>query len=332
MDKNCGAQGMIMKRYILHSSLISLVLLFSYGITPAFSQDFASRSYAEFGAEYLKLPRHAGTASLANASAAWEENLLGLQYNPGLIGYNSQHHVNLSYTFLTLDRLHYSLEYVSPKYYGQNFGVSITSFGVKDIEERDDTGQLNGHFDDTEIAADFLAGGQLKGWFSYGIALRYIHQQLGEFNESGAKGFGMDIGVHYKPMEKIGIGASLQNLGSYLWWETGREDQVVPIFRLGVNGNIVDSVLKAEIDIVKPYSQPIESNIGVEGKILRVIAVRVGIVNALTYDADGAVYMDPEFFLGVGLSHKFFGFEYAAMKPGSELGMGHKFSLQVNFN
>ena len=57
----------------------------------------------------------------------------------------------------------------------------------------------------------------------------------------------------------------------------------------------------------------------------------MGMVNAVVWDEDGADYMDPEYFLGFGTRYQGIGFDYSAMKPKSELGLGHKITVIASF-
>jgi len=310
---------------------LSLSVLLGLTVQLWCGHDFFSAGYGEYGAEFLKLPRHAQNAGLATATVAWSDDLAGLQYNPSLMAYNSAHHASVTYTFLTLDRVQYGLNYATPTYAGFNYGITVVDLGVDGFEERNDEGNKLGEFDENEFAAEFVFAGQVKGLFAYGAAIRYLQQRIGEFQDGGAKGFGLDLGLHYKPFDKINVGASFLNLGSKLYWDTGKEDDVVPTFRIGVLGNIVDSIFSAEVDVIKPRNQPIESAMGIQGTLFNILALRAGMVNAVNWNENGAVIMDPEFYLGTGIRYMSFGLDYAAMKPGSDLGLGHKLTVVVRF-
>ncbi|MFC1583930.1 hypothetical protein ACFL5V_00125 [Fibrobacterota bacterium] len=295
------------------------------------ADDFQSASYGEFGAEYLKLARHAHSAGLANAVTAWQEDLAGLQFNPALLASNKAHLVKGTYTYLTLDRKYNSTEYASPAYGNLVWAISCLSFGVDDIEGRDEDGNLTENFNDNEINADFTLSGRVPGLFSYGVRLRYLFQKIGESWGDMAQGAGLDLGFYYRPWERVGVGASLLSLGSKMYWDNGHQDWVVPVFRMGVFGNLIDSILAVEVDIMKPWTQPLEASFGMQGTILKVLAARAGIGSAATFVNDKLDFLDPELFFGVGLRYNNFGIDYSAMKPWSPLGLGHKFTLLVKF-
>ncbi len=302
-----------------------------------FGADFYDRSYGTFGAEYLKRPQHANSSALANSVTAWEAGLAGVQFNPALLAGASQKLVQATYTALNIDQKFNGISYSQPVFGLYAFNVSLIGYGVTDIEEAIEdpvTGQgvrTGNKFDDDEIAFDATFAGKVPGLISYGARLRYLYQKVGDYSEGKAHGAALDIGVYYEPIRNMGVGFAALNVPGRLAWESGRDDWVVPTFRLGVAGNFLDSALAAEVDIMKPWGQPIEFSLGIQAMVLKILALRAGVLSATGYVEDDIRFLDPEWFFGVGVTYSYFTLDYAALKPWSVFGLGHKFTLSVGF-
>jgi hypothetical protein len=271
---------------------------------------FASSNYAAGGGEYLKLPVHARTAGLATATVAWRDHLAGIQYNPAILDAVDSITVIATNSFLTLDRSHYG------------FDISFSQFGVGKIEGRDEFGGLTEEFSAGFNALSATFAGRLNIPLSLGLRGRYLFENI---EHEHSNGMGFDAGATWQPLKQLCIGASAQNIGSYIWWSTSTRDKVLMTGRFGICAALFDNSLRLELDGIKTLSQPEEAAFGAEYTFAGILSARGGIRTSVDW-YDHAI-MKPEYSFGAGMRYEFMGFDYALVVPPSELGLIHKVSI-----
>lgn len=308
------------------NSLILLLLLLAMNL-PATAEDFASAGYAEGGAEYLKLPLHARAAGLAGAVTAWKNGLTGSQFNPAIVDAVEPKVLDMqaTYSIKTYDRRHFGLDAAASLGSLLAFGFSYTNHGIAEIEGRDIAGIPTEDFSFQQNALALSVAGRLQWPVSLGARFRYLNESLDDGN---AHGIGFDLGATWSPLPFLTVGASAQHLLSYVWWSTGSRDQVFPTARVGIAGIFLDSSLIAELDISQPDNQPLTGALGIEYTILKLISLRGGLSADLELSEMNSGEIDVS--LGVGMRYEMFGFDYALVIPGSDLGLNHKVTLVFN--
>jgi hypothetical protein len=284
--------------------------------------DFAAVDYARGGAEFLRLQNHAQSAGLGGAVTAWRENLAGSQYNPAIIEANRTLLVSGSNTFWPDDRKLYSGEATASlgEFFVLNAG--FTHAGVDGIERRNVWGTLENYFSDAEDAVSIAAAGRLKHNIAWGLRGRYLSQRLAD---ETARGMGFDAGATWEPTKRLCAGLSVLNIASRLFWSTGLVDQVIMQARLGVVGKLLDNRLSIGCDVAKPLYQPIDVALGVQFRPIEIVCLRGGISTSVDYRRQDV--RSPEFSLGAGMRHSFFGFDYSATIPAEKLGILHRISV-----
>ncbi|MBN2036411.1 MAG: hypothetical protein JW768_06675 [Chitinispirillaceae bacterium] len=283
---------------------------------------FASANYAAAG-EYLKLPLHARNAGLEGATVAWQDHhLTGLQYNPAILDAADSMTVIATTSFLTYDRSHYGFDFASGIGEFIVAGLSFSRLGVNNIEGRDEFGVLTEKFGAGFNAISATVAGRLAIPVSLGARGRYIFENI---ESEHSNGIGFDLGATYRPLRQLCIGASVQNLASYIWWSTSTRDKVLMIGRFGVCATLLDNSLKLELDGIKTLTQPEEAAFAAEYTFAGIISVRAGGRSAVNREDRKA--MDPEYSFGAGMRYDFLGFDYALIVPPSELGLIHKISI-----
>lgn len=294
-------------------------------------QAFSDRGYGEYGAEYLKLTRHAYMGGLGHSGGAWTQDLAGLQFNPAILSSSKSHYLLVSNTQLSLERQQQGLAYYSKPKGNYTLGVEVGRFGIDGFEERDDNGLLMGSFDDREMFAELLFAQRIPGLFDYGVRLRYLNQRIGDWGDGRADGVGFDLGLLYEVNPDIHVGFSAISLGSKLYWWTDRADWIVPQFRVAYHQNLFKKLLQYEIDILKPWNQPYEGSLALQTEILKVLFLRAGTVSAINFLEDDISTLDLEGFFGVGVRTNYLGIDYAYAKPWSPFGASHKISLIISY-
>jgi len=67
--------------------------------------------------------------------------------------------------------------------------------------------------------------------FSYGANIKVIREDVAEF---GATGVGFDVGLSYRPIERLFLGANVQDVTTTLIaWNTGRKELIRPTLKIG---------------------------------------------------------------------------------------------------
>lgn len=308
----------------IRSIIIILVLLVCLPADAGvFDAGFSSSGYAEdAGQSVLRLPVHAQCAGVEAATVAWRGDLAGLQYNPAILDATDSLTLLGTNSYMTFDRSHFGIDVASP--IGELFvaGLSFSQTGVGKIEGRDDYGVETGNFDASFNTISAMVAGRLAIPVSIGLRGRYIFESI---EKGHSNGFGFDAGATFQPIKQLCVGASIQNIASAVWWNTGRRDEVLLTGQLGVTGILVDNTLRMELDIIKTMQQPEEVACGAEYAFLQFFKARAGIREAAKTDT--REIMKPEYSFGAGMHYDFLGFDYAIVIPASDLGAIHKISV-----
>jgi len=304
------------RKYGITILLLALCLdLFAEG-------ELTAPEYASGAAEYLKLPIHGDAASRNGAVTASGDWTSASRYNPSLIDKVDSLQVVATYTLMTLDRKLVSFDLAHPVGGYTVLGASFTMFTILGFDARDSIGIPAGSFNDRENAVSLSAAGRFIGGISGGLTLRYLIQQL---ESEKANGLGIDLGACYAPLPWLNTGISACNLLSWMWWSTGRRDQVLPLVRAGIAGILFDSSLAIEIDGEKTIKQPVEIAGSISYEFFGIISLKAG--GRTGIDVRDISYRPPDFSCGLGFHYKSFGFVYGLRIPGSELGLAHTFTL-----
>ena len=169
--------------------------------------------------------------------------------------------------------------------------------------------------------------------FSYGMNIKFIYRDL---MESSAMGVGFDVGLIYSPIDKLFLGAAVQDVTTtYLGWDTGKKELIPPTLKLGAGYyfEMFNGIFSPAVDFNfrfdnRKYSSmaaigPITIDIipGVEFVYKSIVALRAG-------------YNDTkQVTLGLGLKVYRLSLDYAFAKFSSEennLGNTHRISLKLN--
>ncbi len=131
-----------------------------------------------------------------------------------------------------------------------SLGLTVIRLGVDDIPDTRNAGvDANGnltydlsqftrtdpnkvtYFNAADWAFLFTYAKRESENFSYGANLKIIREDMAEF---GATGVGFDIGLSYRPMERLYLGANLQDITTTLVaWNTGRKELIRPTVKVG---------------------------------------------------------------------------------------------------
>ncbi len=178
-------------------------------------------------------------------------DLSGL-YNPAVSPFQDDHLVNLSYSFLSLDR---SLNFVS---YTKNFilpnqsqgGAGITfawvNAGVSNIDGRDADGFSLGELSTSDNMFLFGPSIRVSDKISLGAGFKLYYSKLysDEVNTVSTTSFGFDLGAVYKINDILTAGITVRDLNVKYQWNTadvygslgGTKDEKFPqLYTIGVS-------------------------------------------------------------------------------------------------
>jgi len=188
---------------------------------------FSLNSYSQLGGQpgaFSRLGFSARGISMGNAmTSVISGDVMGL-YNPALSPFQDDHLINLSYSFLSLDR---SLNFVT---YTKNFklpnqaqgGAGITfawvNAGVSNIDGRDLDGFSIGTLSTFENQFLFAPSIRVSDKVSLGAGFKFFYSKLYDGVTSTA--FGFDIGGLYKVNDKINVGLTVRDINVKYKWNT----------------------------------------------------------------------------------------------------------------
>ncbi len=197
---------------------------------------FSLSSYSQLGGlpgAFTRMGFGARGISMGNAmTSVTTGDVIGF-YNPALSSFQNEHLINVSYSFLSLDR---SLNFVS---YTKNFklpkqtegGAGITfswlNSGVGKIDGRDIDGFSIGELSTSENQFLFAPSIMVSDKISLGVGFKLYYNKL--YEGISATSFGFDLGGIYKVNDKINVGVTVKDINSKYEWNT------IDIY--GQNGN-----------------------------------------------------------------------------------------------
>jgi len=131
-----------------------------------------------------------------------------------------------------------------------SLGVSLIRLGVDDIPDTRNAGVDAGgnvtydpnqfsrvdpsrvsYFNSADWALFFTYARRHSDDLTYGANLKLIRRELGE---NSATGVGFDVGIMYSPLERLMLGANLQDVTTTLVaWNSGRNDLISPTLKTG---------------------------------------------------------------------------------------------------
>jgi hypothetical protein len=206
---------------------------------------------AKYPGEFLALGVGGRALAMGGASVALANDVTAGYYNPAGLALIDYPQVMLMHDEMFGSLANYDYGAVAiPFGTSASFGLSIIRLGVDDIPDTRNAGvDANGNL--TYDPAQFTRTDPSRvtyfnaaNWgffltyakresdnFSYGANIKVIRENVAEF---GATGVGFDIGLLYRPLERLFLGANVQDVTTTLIaWNTGRKELIRPTMKLG---------------------------------------------------------------------------------------------------
>lgn len=305
-----------MRRAVRAGSLLLPCLLLASGPRPA------AAAPGETGFAFLKLGVGARAMGMGSAYVALAEDPTASYWNPAGLAAIRGTQVTAMHNEWILDfRQEYAA--VGTRFGPGGIGFSFSGFYGDEIEKRDDTGALTGHYGFNDIAVSGAYGLNVTHGLDGGAAVRYVREMI---DNEDATALTLDVGARYRLGESgVSLGGAVQNIGGDAKFVA--ESFPLPLtWRLGAAASKNLASLKGRGTLSAEYRKARADDghfhLGAEYAYHERVALRVG--GQFGYD-------DQDVTFGVGLMKDWFRFDYALAPVSSDLGTTHFFSLTGNF-
>lgn len=206
--------------------------------------------------------------------------------------------------------------------------IDLNGNGILDPGERLDPDKIT-KFNTSDYAFYITYAKRHSDNFSYGANLKIIRRNIAE---ESAWGLGFDVGASYTLMNKILLGANLQDVTTtYLTWSTGKKEVITPTAKLGAGYmiNLWKGVLTPALDFdvrfenrqssANAYLGPVsfDMHAGAEYTFQNLFSIRGG------YNDIGNITLGA----GIKLPKINIDYSFAKFDGDEELGNTHRISL-----
>ncbi len=309
---------------VLKTILILVILLSgSQSMNLAYASDPGTT-----GANFLKIGIGPRAVGMGEAQVAICNDVTSVFWNPaGLVSTPSQE-ASFIYNLW--------LESISSQYFGYTyphatigtFAGSINYLSMDKIQGWSAGNEKTGKVTAYDLLGVLSYARELPYGINGGINLKFIQQKL---EEESSFAFGVDIGVigglgrwlKVKGMEKLTIGANLQNLGSKVRFQ--KEKGSLPLnfkFGVGLRKEVFGDPLTIAIDGNLPNDNNLYGSLGIEYRVRDLIALRLGYKTG--QDLGNGISF------GGGIKVDIFQIDYALVHFG-ELGYTHRIGVVTRF-
>ena len=293
----------------------ALAALLPAGAGPALAAN------GEAGFAFLKLGVGARAMGMGSAYVAVADDPTALHWNPaGLAASGEAIQVTAMHNEWIED---FRQEYAAATIpWGPGaFGASFTGFYTSELERRDDTGTLTGHFGYNDIAGTLGYGAKVATDLDAGVSGRYVRELIAD---ESASTFAFDAGARYRVRETgLSLGAAVQNVG-------GKAKFIAESFPLPLTMRVGAAYRKPlaklqgagllSTEYRKARGEDGRFHVGGEYAYHDWLALRAGA--KFGYD-------DQDLSFGLGIARGTIRFDYALLPIGANLGSSHLFSISA---
>lgn len=236
-----------------------------------------------YAGAFLQTGAGARPLGMGNTFTAVCNDVTALFYNPAGLAQLGKKQLSTTYSEMFEGRKQAVLGFACPSKLG-NFGFGWLHYGVSGISKRDNKGQPQGEFGDSENAflLSYAKGigsplGLLK--LMFGANLKGIYHKL---DTNAGTGYGADIGIltrgKVSGIMDIGMGVSIQNLSTSITWDTESEhrDDVPVNIRGGLSFGLAVIPVDLTFDVEKNMKQDLAFHLGLEYWFLKLLGLRAG--------------------------------------------------------
>lgn len=258
-----------------HICVKSLILTFLLS-SPSFAEETGG-----YAGSFLNWGVGARAIAMGKTFSAIVDDGTSIFWNPAGLEQVNSREFSFMHAIIFEDRTENFLAFSYP-FSNFTIGFGWLHFGVSDIQERNEVGELVSYFSDSENA--FMLGSGVPIYFrpacklNLGTTIKYFHHSLYNCH---ANGWGADFGsllYLYRNgfVRQIGIGLVIQNLGAKLKWhtESNHQERIPTTLRLGSVIDLNSLPLKFAVDLEKSHDMRI--HMGIE-YFWRMLVLRAGL-------------------------------------------------------
>jgi hypothetical protein len=277
-----------------------------------------SASPGETGLAFLKIGVGARAAGMGEAYVAVAQDATALYWNPAGIATTPGYEVHATHDEWVSDvRYEYVAGVRGMK--GHALGAHVGLLHMGELEQRDETGQLTGHFRTYDMTTGLSYARRMTRSLEVGATAKFLYEKIQDY---GASGFAFDLGTRFRTgIPGLTLAATASNLGGEMKFID--EPFLLPInARFGAayrSRALLEGFIVAG-DIKFPNDSDARGHLGAEVQVHEMFAVRGGL--KLGYDEEAGS-------LGFGVHYLAYDFDYAysPFSNSSELGDVHRFSF-----
>ena len=281
----------------------------------------AAAATGETGFAFLKLGVGARPMGMGSAYVALAEDPTAVYWNPAGLADASGAQLTLMHNEWIQD-FRQEFAAVSAPLGGGALGFGFSGFYTSELERRDDTGTLIGHFGFNDVSVTANYARRFLERFSGGLGVKYIREMI---DQEDATAVAFDLGGRFQDAKTgLSAGVAAQNMGGDATFVS--ESFSLPFTLRG--GAAWERDISAwqgrgtmSAEVRKARGEDTRFHVGGEFEYRQRAALRAG------YSAG---YDDQDLSFGLGLKHSRLTFDYALVPFSSDLGTTHFFSLTIN--
>lgn len=203
--------------------------------------------------------------------------------------------------------------------------ISMTYLDLGKMQEINKEDKIIGSFKAEDIGITVSVAKRIKDRFLLGTNLKYIHQKIAD---TSAIGFAGDLGLIYKPTNSANLALVVQNIGPKIKFI--KEGFPLPLtLKTGIAYK-KNKGITLSLDVNKPIDNDLLISLGVESRIGKIIALRIGYrhqVKDQKLDLYESAPVGLTAGFGLGFNNTYF-LDYAYV-PYGDLGDTHRVSFMM---
>ena len=305
----------------LRTRALAASLLAALVLAGAMGAGRALAATGEAGFVFLKIGVGARAMGMGSAYVAVADDPTALHWNPAGLA-SSREGIRLTAMHNEwIDDFRQEYVAVSGPVGPGTAGASFTGFYTSELERRDETGTLTGHFGYNDIAATIGYGLRVAPGADAGLAIRYIREMIADENASTVA---FDLGGKFA-VRKTGLvfGAAVQNVGGEASFD--QESFPIPLtIRGGASYRRAIASIQGSALLTTEYrkarGEDGRFHLGGEYSYRDWLSFRAGA--KFGYDEENVSF-------GLGVARGPIHFDYALLPVSSNLGSSHLFSLSA---
>ena len=177
---------------------------------------------------FLSQPNTAQLSALGGVNISYIGNDVGMTFNnPSLLRYGMHKQINTSFNSFLAGIKNYSL---TSAWYSEaaktNLAIGTNYFDYGTLTQTDASGNMYGSFRPVDYVVQIMASKQYHERFHYGLTLKYIHSNYGQYRSSG---LAADLGIaYYDSANQVQVSVVVKNMGTQLqtYDGTGRKEEL----------------------------------------------------------------------------------------------------------